>query len=112
MKNFINKNEEALKELKKYNESLDNIKHQYFIQNSEKILLVIFETLKDKPLPDYYSPDAFRKLFEHEFAFGRKLSSSPDLDYINKMGLRGATDCCIRCFTDESWKSMLDLLSE
>ena len=73
---------------------------------------ITIEKLGDKPLPDYYSPDAFRKLFEYEFAFGRKLSSSPDLDYINRMGLRGATDCCIRCFTDESWKSMLDLLNE
>ena len=102
----------ALEELMLYNSFLDKNSHQYFIQNSEKILLDIIEKLGDKPLPDYYSPDAFRKLLEYEFAFGRKLSSSPDLDYLNKMGLRGATDCCIRCFTDESWKSMLDLLNE
>lgn len=102
----------ALEELRTYNSSLDKEKHQFFLQVSEQTLSDIIEKLGDKPLPDYYSPDAFRKLFEYEFAFGRKLSSSPDLDYMNKMGLRGATDCCIRCFTDESWKSMLDLLNE
>lgn len=105
-------NVKALEELRTYNSSLDKEKHQFFLQVSEQILSDIIEKLGDKPLPDYYFPDAFRKLFEYEFAFGRKLSSSPDLDYINKMGLRGATDCCIRCFTDESWKSMLDLLNE
>lgn len=110
MKNFTNI--DAINELKEYNASLDKEKHQFFLLVSEQTLSDIIEKLGDKPLPDYYSPDAFRKLFEYEFAFGRKLSSSPDLDYMNKMGLRGATDCCIRCFTDESWKSMLDLLNE
>lgn len=112
MKNFINKNEEVLKELNEYNESLDKSQHQYFIQNSEKILLDILEILKDKDLLDYYSPDVFRRLFEYEFVFCGKLLSNSNPDAIKSMGLRGATDCCIRCFTDESWKSMLDLLTE
>lgn len=112
MKNFINKNEVLIKELKEYNESLDQSKYQCFIQNSEKILLDILDILKDKDLPDYYTPDTFRKLFECEFVFASKLSSSSNLDDIKSMGLRGATDCCIRCFTDESWKNLLDLLNE
>ena len=112
MKNFINKNEESIKELKEYNATLDNIQHQCFIQNSEKILLDILEILKDKDLPDYYSLDVFRRLFEHKFVFCGKLSSNSNSDAIKSIGLRGATDCCIRCFTDESWKNMLDLLNE
>lgn len=102
----------ALEKLKEYNSSLDKDKHQYFIRNSEKILLDILEILNDKDLPDYYSLDVFRRLFEYMFVFSSKLSSNLNPDVIKSMGLRGATDCCIRCFTDESWKSMLDLLNE
>lgn len=102
----------VLKALKEYNEQLDKIHHQCFIQNSEKILLDILEILKDKDLPDYYTPDTFRKLFEYAFVFAGKLSSNSNPDAIKSMGLRGASDCCIRCFTDESWKNLLDLLRE
>mgnify|MGYP006920941213 CR=1 FL=1 len=108
----MNNNIKALKELREYNKSLDKVHHQCFIKNSEKILLDILEILKDKDLPDYYSLEVFRKLFEYEFVFCSKLSSNSNPDAIKSMGLRGATDCCIRCFTDESWKSMLDLLNE
>lgn len=107
-----NNNIKALEELREYNNSLDKVSHQYFIQNSEKILLDILEILKDKDLPDYYSPEVFRNLFEYEFVFCGKLSSNSNPDAIKSIGLRGATDCCIRCFTDKSWKNMLDLLNE
>lgn len=109
----MNKNHiKALEKLRQYNGTLDKNQHQCFIQNSEKILLDILEILKDKDLPDYYAPDVFRRLFEYEFVFCGKLSSNSNPDAIKSMGLRGATDCCIICFTDESWKNMLDLLSE
>ena len=55
-------NVKVLEELRTYNSSLDKEKHQFFLQVSEQILSDIIEKLGDKPLPDYYSPDAFRKL--------------------------------------------------
>ena len=55
-------NVKVLEELRTYNSSLDKEKHQFFLQVSEQILSDIIEKLGDKTLPDYYSPDAFRKL--------------------------------------------------